>query len=106
MCLKSKDFTFYLARGEKAILFSPITKFKADISKYRLVGEKWDKVISPKYYATLELSEMKDQGQAWLCTPVIPALRRLRQEDFKFQLSSLGYIARPCPQNKTSKQKE
>jgi hypothetical protein len=29
------------------------------------------------------------------CMPVIPALRRLRQEDHEFK-TSLGYIARPC----------
>jgi hypothetical protein len=31
----------------------------------------------------------------WWCTTVIPALRRLRQEDHEFG-TSLGYIARPC----------
>jgi hypothetical protein len=30
---------------------------------------------------------------AWGCTAVIPVLRRLRQEDFKFEVS-LGNIAR------------
>jgi hypothetical protein len=30
-------------------------------------------------------------NQAWWCTPVIPALRRLRQEDHEFK-ASLGYI--------------
>jgi hypothetical protein len=32
---------------------------------------------------------------AWWHTLVIPALRRLRQENCEFK-SSLGYIARPC----------
>jgi hypothetical protein len=34
--------------------------------------------------------------------PVIPAGRRLWQEDHEFD-SSLDYIARPCLQNKTNK---
>jgi hypothetical protein len=44
---------------------------------------------------------------AWWCTPVSPALGRLRQKDQEFQ-ASLGYIARPCltKQNKTKKQKK
>jgi hypothetical protein len=33
--------------------------------------------------------------QAWWFTPVIPALRRLRQEDRKLE-TSLGYIVGPC----------
>jgi hypothetical protein len=31
---------------------------------------------------------------AWWCTPVIPALRRLRQEDHEFE-ASLDYTVRP-----------
>jgi hypothetical protein len=35
------------------------------------------------------------QSQAWWYAPVIPALRKLRQEDLQFK-TSLGYTARPC----------
>jgi hypothetical protein len=36
----------------------------------------------------------------WWLSSVIPALVRLRQEDWKFK-ASLGCIARPCLKNKT-----
>jgi hypothetical protein len=32
--------------------------------------------------------------QAWWCTPVIPALGRLRQEGHEFEVSQ-GYVVRP-----------
>jgi hypothetical protein len=31
----------------------------------------------------------------WRCTAIIPALTRLRQEDYKFK-TNLSYIVRPC----------
>jgi hypothetical protein len=38
----------------------------------------------------------------WWGTPVIPALGRLRQEDYKFQVG-LGYIVRSCLKKKIRK---
>jgi hypothetical protein len=35
----------------------------------------------------------------WWCTPIILALRRLRQEDYKFE-DSLSSIVRPCLKKK------
>jgi hypothetical protein len=35
----------------------------------------------------------------WCYTPIIPALRRLKQENFEFEVS-LGYVARPYLGNK------
>jgi hypothetical protein len=46
-------------------------------------------------------------SQVGWCTPVIPALRRLRHEDCKFE-ASLSYKSSPCfnqPTNQTNKQK-
>jgi hypothetical protein len=45
------------------------------------------------------------KGQAYWCTPVIPALERLRQEDQEFE-SSLYFIERPSDQKKQTKKKE
>jgi hypothetical protein len=46
----------------------------------------------------------QDKTHAWWFTPIIPALRRLRQEDHEFK-ASLGYIARPCLKNKPKEPK-
>lgn len=35
-------------------------------------------------------------------TPIIPALRRLKQEDYKFE-PNLGNLAKPCPKIKIYK---
>jgi hypothetical protein len=43
-------------------------------------------------------------SEAWWYTPVIPALRRLRQKDHKFK-ASLDYTIRPCLQTTTTKPK-
>jgi hypothetical protein len=44
--------------------------------------------------------------QSWLHKPIIPALRRLRQENHEFKFS-LGYKARPClKQNKNQRKKK
>jgi hypothetical protein len=44
----------------------------------------------------------KLESQAWWHTPVIPALRRLREEEHEFEVR-LGYIIRP---NLKKKKKE
>jgi hypothetical protein len=40
-----------------------------------------------------------------ICTPIIPALRRLRKEDHEFKASWLlvGYTVRPCLKKKKQK---
>jgi hypothetical protein len=44
------------------------------------------------------------QGQAWWNMPIIPALRRLRQEHLESH-ASLGYTVRPSLKKKQKKRK-
>jgi hypothetical protein len=41
----------------------------------------------------------------WWCTPVFPALGRLRQDDHEFE-TTLDYVARPCLKKKKKKMKK
>jgi hypothetical protein len=45
------------------------------------------------------------KNQVWWSTPVIPALRRLRQEDNEFE-DSLGYTKTICQKTNTKKKEE
>jgi hypothetical protein len=40
----------------------------------------------------------------WWCTPAIPALRRLRKEEGKFE-DSQAYVTRPCQKRKKERKK-
>jgi hypothetical protein len=46
--------------------------------------------------------QWENGGPCWWCTPVITALRRLRQQDCEFQVS-LYYIGRPYLEKKENK---
>jgi hypothetical protein len=46
-----------------------------------------------------------DKRQMWWHTPVITALRRLRQEDHEFEVS-LGYVVKCCVNKKKRKEGE
>jgi hypothetical protein len=50
-----------------------------------------------------KLNFIGKNGQAWWCTPIIPAVRRQRQEDQAFK-ASLGYIVRSCLKKQTKVQ--
>jgi hypothetical protein len=43
--------------------------------------------------------KLETKGQAWWNTPAMPALRRWRQEAWKFK-ATLGYVVRPCLKEK------
>jgi hypothetical protein len=46
-----------------------------------------------------------DNSWAWWYKPIIPALKRLRQQDCGFQVS-LGYIVRPCLKKERKKERK
>jgi hypothetical protein len=62
---------------------------------------------NPLFLAEKKKKKRKEIGEsrreahcwAWWCTPVIPVLRELRQEDLELG-ASLGYIERPVSKNK------
>jgi hypothetical protein len=51
---------------------------------------------------TSSKSEAELRSLAWWCMPVIPALRRWRQEGLQFQ-ARIGFTARPYLNNKDEK---
>jgi hypothetical protein len=64
---------------------------------FYFITEPWE---AEKFHAHIPLKINDTQlkkliNQAWWHTPVIPALRRLRQKDHKFE-ASLCYIAKLC----------
>jgi hypothetical protein len=53
-------------------------------------------------HSTTCLRKNRNRSQVWQRRPIIPALRRWRQEDEEF-IASMGCVARPCllkPNNK------
>jgi hypothetical protein len=55
-------------------------------------------VTKAKINFIIIMEDFAHGNRVWWPTPVIPSLRRLKQEDQVFE-TSLGYIARPCLKN-------
>jgi hypothetical protein len=53
------------------------------------------KLLSKVAFLFLGYVQNKKNSWARWCTPIIPALGRLRQEDHEFK-ASLGYTQKPC----------